>query len=155
MTESVLGNPYVESLWSALGVVGVTYDSKKDIVSIKGINVNRLINMFKDLYQSPGFANRFFAMSMFGTINIPQFFIPEIVFILNQCVRNYYISAKQYNQVLDGLYANTWYASTKDIVPTICDVKIFGKEIKRNPRPYQLDFISSHCHKERVRVLHR
>lgn len=149
MTESVLGNPYVESLWSALGVVGVTYDSKKDIVSIKGINVNRLINMFKDLYQSPGFANRFFAMSMFGTINIPQFFIPEIVFILNQCVRNYYISAKQYNQVLDGLYANTWYASTKDIVQTVCDVKAFGKEIKRNPRPYQLDFIQNvYCQKK-------
>lgn len=138
-----LGNPYLESLWSALGVVGVSYDSKKDIVSIKGINVNRLINMFRDVYQAPGFASRFFSMSMFGTINIPQFFIPEIVFILDQCVRNYYISVKQYNQVLDGLYQNTWYASTNDTVPTICDIKVFDKNIKRKPRPYQLDFIQN------------
>jgi len=143
MTESVLGNPYVESLWSSILSPSVSYDAKKDLVSIRGVNINRVINMFRDLYKSPGFATKFFSLSMFGTINLPQFFIPEIVYILDQCVRNYYISAKVYNGVLEGLYHNTWYASTKRDIPTICDIKVFDKEIKRKPRPYQLDFIQN------------
>lgn len=123
----------------------ITVVEKRDNVYIEGIKLFNLHRYLKTMYKASAFMEKFLTFNINnGWFNatscaIHKFFIPELVFILQRAVRDYYAPAN-FTAVCNAVIENTWYKNTQTEMTTEVDMRAV-LNAKRKPLPYQQEFI--------------
>lgn len=132
----------IESLFGFLFGANVIVD-EYGIVTITGIRYRELKRFIQKFYGLGTFLDKFVVRSWTNSIQIHQFYIPEIVYLLTKAVEEKYLSPIITKKVIDLLYEKTWFGNSVKPVNSIVDMNVVKTEFVDNIKlfPYQEEFI--------------
>ena len=141
VSRSVSG-PFDWTYWRMFGqldlIPSVTESGSK--VLIGGIDARSLYNFIKRRYSAAGFLYKFFSLTPDKhKLTISRFFVPELIYLLQEN-KKFSPHARNVDKIINLLISNTWYKNTQVDVPSSLDMDVISS-LKRQPLPYQLEFI--------------
>lgn len=115
-----------------------------NIVMISGMPEEKMRAFFSSFYGTHAFFDRFFKEESFGKYSIPEFFIPEFVYLLFKGLEQGYLSGYRVNILVKQLHENTWYGGMDTVYPSKLDLRQLDKEINPNFKPtkVQMEFLT-------------
>ena len=115
------------------------------IVTVSGLKFNDFRYFIKRYYNSEAFLDKFFINKKFlnTTIKMYQFYLPELIFLLNKAKEQRYLSEGYVTSLTNKIYTNTWMSSTQKPVESTVDLKYMESMMDSNFKlmPHQLEFI--------------
>ena len=123
----------MESWWAP------TVEEKRDLVYISGLSIRRLQNYFRHEYGSHKFCQAFFNKTGVFTDTIYKFYVPELIYILNNAADAHYDSTNNW-KIVELLLNNTWFKSSTMDVQSKVDLNVLDR-LKRKPLAHQLEFL--------------
>lgn len=112
--------------------------------NISGINTYHLVQFIKKTYGSEQFFYTMCNNVRRNSFTINNFFIPEIVYILDKAADERFISPIKANSIIKLIYNKTWFGDTLNTdIDNVTDLKNIEKEIIPSYKltPTQLEFI--------------
>ena len=144
-----------------MGIFGISFGctvemESRDVVFISGIRTMYLINFIKAKYGSGNFLQRFCIKVYPNSLRIYNFFIPELVYLINCAADEGYLPKSKATQIINLIYENTWMKSTKqEIIDTPIDLNNIKKEIipEYKLTDTQLEFIRDTYYQKKTQYL--
>lgn len=132
----------IESLFGFTFGTSVTVD-ERGIVTITGVNYKELKRFIQKYYKASTFLSKFMIRTWSNSLQIHQFYVPELVYLLTKAVEERYLPSIQTRKVIDQLYEKTWFGDSLKPVESIVDMNAIKTEFIDGFKlqPYQEEFI--------------
>lgn len=142
----------VESLFGFSFGTSVTVDDR-GIVTITGVRYKELKRFIQKFYNSSTFLEKFTVRTWSNSIQINQFYVPELVYLLTKAVEERYLPVIQTKKVIDQLYEKTWFGDSLKHVDSIVDMTVIKTEFIDGFKlqPYQEEFIKDIYYQKKIK----
>ena len=118
----------------------VDVETDGNFVNIHGRVRDRLDKFIVKYYgHGKAFYDIMFSKQQMNYIRIHNFFVPELIYILNTAIADGW-SRTTFTNTINGLITNTWYKDTQTEVQSQVDLSVLNN-LTRTPLPHQLEFI--------------
>lgn len=112
-------------------------------VEIVGIDYTQFKKFLAKEYKTHLFFERFTDPTWSGRMLIDEFFMPEIVYLIDKAASKNYLHRARVDNLIEEIYQNTWYGDSRIDVKSAVDMSVIGKVIvpEYKPLPAQAEFL--------------
>ena len=116
------------------------YSDKNGTVVMTGFPYDAFKRFLKKFYNVGSFMERFTIRTWAKSVIIHEFFIPEMVYLLQEAAEQGYVNRARARTLIESLYKNTWFGTSRQPVQSAVDLSKLN-ELNFQPLPHQLEFI--------------
>ena len=112
-------------------------------VTITGLSPELFEEFLRREYNVNLFFQRLTTRTWSRKITFYEFFVPEMIYLINLCGQKRYISSSKVRELMTEFEKNTWWSSTTEEVKSPVDLSVIGSILKPEyePKPYQKEFV--------------
>lgn len=115
--------------------------NRNGTVTITGIPVQPFTRYMHKYYNVVNFVERIFIAQGWWSYTFYEFFVPEMIFLLDEFSKRFRSQRTVCLKLIDELYKHTWFGSSLEDVKTGCDYEGMLQNITFKPLPHQEAFV--------------
>ena len=115
--------------------------NRNGTVTITGIPVQPFTRYMHKYYNVVNFVERIFIAQGWWSYTFYEFFVPEMIFLLDEFSKRFRSQRAVCLKLIDELYKHTWFGSSLEDVKTGCDYEGMLQNITFKPLPHQEAFV--------------
>ena len=139
---------FIDALSATFKIVGARTD-KNGLVTITGFPYDSFKRFLKKTYNVGGFMDRLTVRSWSKAVIMHEWFVPEMIYLLDQAAGTRYINRSRANSLIEALYQNTWFESSRHEVRNILDFNALNDFIYK-PLDHQLAFLKDIYYQKKI-----